>query len=344
MKIFISHSSENKDYGNALVELLRGVGINENEVIFTSNTAYGIPISQNIFNWLKSQITEKPFVIYLLSKEYYSSIACLNEMGAAWVIENEHAILFTPNFDLSSKEFRDGAIDPREIGFYINDEERLHEFIQHLNKFFNLTNNLIIINQRIKAYLLEIEKISNKTLLNDNQTKVKTEEKINLAEKIEPKVTAISKPEIASTVPIYKSIPNDDTLYSKFIKDVLSGKLKDEELVLVFYLSDTGRSKFMTGWQEHIEIANIKDWEDIKEIDNVLSRSYDSAVRKLSLRGYTEVSATTGGGNPKEYKLKSDIETNILELPTEVSNFLNGLIEKFLISTKANNLDEGLPF
>ena len=123
MKIFISHSSKNKDYGNVLVELLRGVGVKEDEIIFTSNNAYGIPIGQNIYNWLKSQIAEKPFVIYLLSKEYYESIACLNEMGAAWIIENEHAMLFTPNFDLSSKEFQNGAIDPREIGFYIDDEE-----------------------------------------------------------------------------------------------------------------------------------------------------------------------------------------------------------------------------
>ena len=37
MKIFISHSSKNKDYGNALVELLRGVGLKEDEVVFTSN-------------------------------------------------------------------------------------------------------------------------------------------------------------------------------------------------------------------------------------------------------------------------------------------------------------------
>ena len=48
------------------MDLLRNVGIKEEEIIFTSNTAYGIPIGQNIFNWLKSQITEKPFVIYLL--------------------------------------------------------------------------------------------------------------------------------------------------------------------------------------------------------------------------------------------------------------------------------------
>mgnify|MGYP001048783692 CR=1 FL=1 len=59
MKIFISHSSRNKFYGEKLVDLLKSVGVKENEIIFTSNAAYGIPVGQNIFNWLKSQITEK---------------------------------------------------------------------------------------------------------------------------------------------------------------------------------------------------------------------------------------------------------------------------------------------
>lgn len=119
MKIFISHSSKNKIFGEALVDFLRNIGIKDSEIIFTSNVAYGIPVGQNIFNWLKSQITEKPFVIYLLSEEYYQSIACLNEMGAAWIIENEHAAIFTPNFNLSSKEFQSGALDPRELDFIL---------------------------------------------------------------------------------------------------------------------------------------------------------------------------------------------------------------------------------
>lgn len=117
MKIFISHSSKNADYGNALVNLLTGIGISGEQIIFTSNDAYGIPIGQNIFDWLKTQIKEKPYVLYLLSPEYYKSVACLNEMGAAWVIENKHTMIFTPNFKLDSYEFQNGAIDPREIGF-----------------------------------------------------------------------------------------------------------------------------------------------------------------------------------------------------------------------------------
>ncbi len=48
---------------------------------------------ENIFKWLKGRISEKPFVIYLLSPEYFSSVACLNEMGAAWVVENQHVAI-----------------------------------------------------------------------------------------------------------------------------------------------------------------------------------------------------------------------------------------------------------
>jgi hypothetical protein len=143
LKIFISHSSKNAAYGSALVDLLTGIGIGHESIIFTSETSYGIPVGRNIFHWLKDQISEKPFVIYLLSPEYYSSVACLNEMGAAWIVENQHAAIFTPNFDLHDSSFRNGALDPREIGFYINNEDRLTEFIESLRANFPITTALL---------------------------------------------------------------------------------------------------------------------------------------------------------------------------------------------------------
>lgn len=339
MKIFISHSSKNKDYGNALVELLRGVGINEDEIIFTSNNAYGIPIGQNIYNWLKSQITEKPFVIYLLSKEYYASIACLNEMGAAWVIENEHAMLFTPNFDLSSKEFQNGAIDPREIGFYIDDEERLLSFIQHLDKYFSVSKNAVIVNQKLKKYLEEI------AIIKENNTKtipvvetlnnLKTKDEILNKEIVKP-ITKINEPSKIES-------QNINDLYSKLVSDILNGKLKDEEIILLHYVSETGRLKLMTGWQLQTEIDNIKVWEEIHEIDNILSRNYETVIRKFEIRGYTEVSALTSSNNPKEVKLKSEIETQILDLPKEIKEKINLILENNPVKPKKEEWPD-LPF
>ena len=157
MKIFISHSSKNKNYGNEFVNLLTGVGANGEDIIFTSNDAYGIPIGENIFQWLKNRIAEKPHVIYLLSPEYYKSVACLNEMGAAWVIENKHTMIFTLDFQLDSYEFQNGAIDPREIGFYIDNQSKLIAFIESLRNDFNITTNQVLINQKISIFLENIK-------------------------------------------------------------------------------------------------------------------------------------------------------------------------------------------
>jgi len=323
MKIFISHSSKNKDYGNALVELLRGVGINEDEIIFTSNNAYGIPIGQNIYNWLKSQMTEKPFVIYLLSKEYYASIACLNEMGAAWVIENENAMLFTPNFDLSSKEFQNGAIDPREIGFYINDEERLLSFIQHLDKYFSISKNAVIVNQKLKKYLEEVARIKeNKTKtipVLETFNNLKTIDEF-LNKEIEKPITKVNEPSKTES-------KNTNDLFSKLVSDILGGKLKNEEIILLHYVSETGRLKLMTGWQLKTEIDNIKVWEEIHEIDNILSRNYETVIRKFLIRGYLEVSAVTSSNNPKEVKLKSEIEAHILDIPDGIKEKISLILE-----------------
>jgi tetratricopeptide (TPR) repeat protein len=156
MKIFISHSSKNTDYGLALVNLLTGVGVAHDSIVFTSDSSYGIPVGYKIFDWLKAQISDRPFVIFLLSPDYYSSVACLNEMGAAWVVENQHAALFTPNFDLDDPNFRNGALDPREIGFFINDEDRVTEFIDSLKKDFSITDKPVVINRKREEFLKNV--------------------------------------------------------------------------------------------------------------------------------------------------------------------------------------------
>ena len=319
MKIFISHSSQNKNYGEKLVELLRNIGIKESDIIFTSNTAYGIPIGQNIFNWLKSQITEKPFVIYLLSEEYYQSIACLNEMGAAWIIENKHATVFTANFNLSSKEFQNGALDPREIGFYINDEDRILSFIQLLSEDFEITKSHILISQSVKKFLSEIHSIKSATLKTNI---VKNIEPSKIVEKNDNKV----EEKIAKKEPLLKQTSNQNDLFSKFKELIIQGKLKDDELLLIHYIIETGRFKLMTGWQEHLEIQNIVEWEKINEIQNKLSKNYTSVLKRFELRNFTEISAVTSSNNPKELKIKEEISQHLLDLPEEIISKINDVV------------------
>lgn len=137
-KIFISHSSKDKRYGDALVKLLRGLGLERNQIIFTSDDDYGIPIDMNIFEYLKNQINEGAYMIYLLSNDYYGSVACLNEMGAAWVVQNDYTVIGIPDFHFDEPKFSSGAIDPRRIGFRLDNKKRLVEFKNKILDRFEL--------------------------------------------------------------------------------------------------------------------------------------------------------------------------------------------------------------
>ncbi|MDA9986581.1 toll/interleukin-1 receptor domain-containing protein [Crocinitomicaceae bacterium] len=341
MKIFISHASANKAYGNALVQLLRGLDVPHEEIIFTSNVAYGIPNGKNIFNWLKDAISEKPYVIYLLSNQYYESVACLNEMGAAWVVENEHTVIFTPKFDIQSPQFQNGALDPREIGFYINDEDRLLVFIEQLKKSFNITSNSVVTNQKVKAFLQtisEISKVEEKSVKEKVPTKKKEVISNPLFDLISADIFA-AEPEKIDTVktqPTTKETTVKKDSYERITKDIRDSKLKDEELILIHYAIDTSRVRLMTGWQEESEIDNIKEWEDINNINNAVSSRYGNILRRFELRKYTEVSQTTGSGNPKEVKFNSEIEDNILDLPEDILKIIEDAVNR--------NSTEELPF
>lgn len=157
-KILISHSSCDKVYGTALVNLLRGMGLKKNQIIFSSNDLYGIPLGTDIFDFLRENINEKILVIFLLSDNYFDSVACLNEMGAAWVAKNDYEIMATPEFDFSSKKFKDSCINTRQNGMKLNNWIRITEFKEKLKDRFNITIDEIEWQELIEKFKEELEK------------------------------------------------------------------------------------------------------------------------------------------------------------------------------------------
>lgn len=318
MKIFISHSSKNADYGNALVNLLTGVCISGDQIIFTSNDAYGIPIGQNIFEWLKNRIAEKPYVLYLLSPEYYTSVACLNEMGAAWVIENKHTMIFTPNFKLDSYEFQNGAIDPREIGFYIDNFDKLVAFIDSLRTDYSVTNNQVLILQKIREFIDTVKAL-----------KPSTQKEIKVKDYNESIVSDISKSIKKDEISTENNITGKKYVgKSRFFSDLMNDKLKDEEVILISYIIDTAKFKLFTGWQETQETGNIKIWEDVNGINNTLSYNYESTLRRFEMKKLVVISAVTSGGNPKEMQITEELQDELLDLPQVVREKINEIVEK----------------
>ncbi|HDX9630131.1 TPA: toll/interleukin-1 receptor domain-containing protein [Bacillus cereus] len=131
-KIFISHASRDKEYVKELVKLLNSIGVptNSNSIFCSSLSGYDIPHGENIYDYLKSELNNnKTMVLFVLSDNYYQSAPCLNEMGAAWITSKKCSSVLMPNFDFNKIE---GAIDPTQISFKMNDSNGLDKFRDYI--------------------------------------------------------------------------------------------------------------------------------------------------------------------------------------------------------------------
>lgn len=121
-KIFISHSSLDSFYIKQLVLLFEQMGIKSESLFCTSDSTYGVPLEEDIYGYLKKQFSNfNLHVIFVLSKNYYSSPAALNEMGAAWILQNRKTVILLPGFDYSDIK---GVVNTNTINIKLDEDER----------------------------------------------------------------------------------------------------------------------------------------------------------------------------------------------------------------------------
>lgn len=128
-KLFISHSNDDLKYVKYFVELLEDIGLGEDDLFCSSLREYGVPLNEDIYEYLKRQFKNNDLiVIFMLSNNYYSSVACLNEMGAAWILQSDYYSILLPGFDFNKIK---GAINPNRISIKLDNEE-LSPFLNDL--------------------------------------------------------------------------------------------------------------------------------------------------------------------------------------------------------------------
>lgn len=161
-KIFISHSSKDKRYIEALHELFEDIGLDETQMFCSSIPEYGIPLGEDIYEYLRTQFDEfNLHVIFVLSRNYYESAACLNEMGAAWILQNSYTTILLPKFEFSKIA---GAVNPRKIVLKLDSDKhevktRLNQLRENLVTEFELPQDNDLKWERHRdAFLVEVEK------------------------------------------------------------------------------------------------------------------------------------------------------------------------------------------
>lgn len=153
-KIFLSHRSSDKKFGDALEKFIIGLGVKNNQLIYTSHPLHKIPMDVNIYDYLRQNIHQKLFVIILWSNEYLESPACLNEMGAAWVTQSDYTSFYTPDFEFGNPKYHDCAVDTRKMGAVLKPDSHCKaSMIEFKNKILDMFK--LSIDEQSWTYLLE---------------------------------------------------------------------------------------------------------------------------------------------------------------------------------------------
>lgn len=139
--VFISHSSKDKEFVDALVTLLESIGFDNTNLFCSSVPDYWIGLSQDIFESLRKLFHDHElFVLFIQSPRYFNSPVSLNEMGAAWVLKNDCCSILTK--DMTREQMR-GVVDGSTIFIKVDTPEapaRMNDLRNKLTGIFNLAS------------------------------------------------------------------------------------------------------------------------------------------------------------------------------------------------------------
>lgn len=98
-RIFISHSSKDKDVMEKFTDyiLQLGIGLSHEDIFCTSIEEMGIRNGEDIRQHIKENVQGADFSFMMISKHYKESEICLNEMGAVWAANNRVRYYLLPN-------------------------------------------------------------------------------------------------------------------------------------------------------------------------------------------------------------------------------------------------------
>lgn len=119
--VFISHAYADREINNLFVDLLEDIGLKKEQIFYSSLPEYGVVLGDNIADAIRIKLSSKKVhMIYMLSKNYYKSVMCLNEMGAAWILQHTYTAVLLPGFKYRKIE---GAVDPGNLGMKLDGDE-----------------------------------------------------------------------------------------------------------------------------------------------------------------------------------------------------------------------------
>ena len=169
--VFISHRGSQETFVTALVSLLERCGFTNENLFCSSVPGYNIGLDEDIIETLKKKFLDYDiYVVYVFSTDFFDSAYCLNEMGAAWVLQVDNSIIITRDMDESKI---DGVVEKKKtrVSFKESDIKLQSRMIELRNKLTDFAGlNRVDEIDWLRYYPEFIEKLKSKEPQNPHPT------------------------------------------------------------------------------------------------------------------------------------------------------------------------------
>lgn len=157
-KIFVSHSSKDKEIVSEFCDrILRlGIGINANDIFCTSIEDMDIKNGEDIRNHIKDNILSADFSFLLISDNYKNSEICLNEMGAVWTNDSNVRYYLLPNTGFD----KIGWLCDTKKAEQLTSEIALDKLYKELSTFYGLDGEFNTWSTQRVTFIKNVSKIT----------------------------------------------------------------------------------------------------------------------------------------------------------------------------------------
>lgn len=171
-KLFISHSSKNRELLDDFLEFLQlGMGVERNDIFYTS-AAGDLATGETFMETIRQQLWDSEAVISIITEEYLKSKFCMAEMGAAWAMSKRYFPIIlvpverlkcTPLCGLQLRRMNShgdlAAVYDELLECGISRKRRTAEFTRHLPGFIRRVNMLMPDIIRVEKWYRVPEKV-----------------------------------------------------------------------------------------------------------------------------------------------------------------------------------------
>lgn len=155
-KIFISHSSKDEKIIQQFRKdiLLAGCSLHANNIFCTLDHS-AIKTGEDFRKEIVRNMKECDFILLMISNNYKESEVCLNEMGAAWTLDNKTVLPFV----LPDCRFEDmGFLYNVKQGAMITDKTKLDELYRDICETYDIEQDWIHFNQISNEFIEIVNK------------------------------------------------------------------------------------------------------------------------------------------------------------------------------------------